>query len=486
MRFARQADWGAALASPKGDLLAVNEAFARIHGWRAEDLVGLPYASLWAAERRDQLPSLFETIDRRGHHRYEAEHVRRDGRTVRVAVAAHAVVDERGELRARAFRVEPVGVTRPAAAFEVPDTGIRIRPALLQEMVDQLPVGIFLTDASGRIVLANPAARRIWGGVRLVGPERYDEYEAWWPDTGERIEPEQWAGTRAIRRGERTLGEVVRIRAFDGKDKTILNSTVPLRDERGVIQGALVVNEDVTHLRETEDALRQAVAAREDVLRIVSHDLRNPLNRIVLHGQVALGELDAAARDGVERHLTKILRAARDMNRLIGDLVDLVHIEQGQLSMEPVPEPAAALVADAVERSRVQAEAASLELRAAARSDLPKVRADRDRVLQVFSNLIGNAIDFTPAGGRIEVAAAVRDREVVFSVTDTGPGIPEQMIRQLFDRFWKGPERRDGGLGLGLAIAQGIVTTHGGRIWADSEPGVGSTFSFTLPIAEPS
>jgi signal transduction histidine kinase len=392
----------------------------------------------------------------------------------------HVIAGERGEVLARAFRVEPVAAWRLGEVErEEPCSSLE----LLQRVVDQLPVGVWITDESGQIVVGNPAGRRIWGGARFVGPERYGEYEGWWLDSGERIAPEEWAAARAVRRGETSIGELVQIRAFDGTLKTIINSAVPLTDEAGNVTGAIVVNEDVTHLRETEEELQQAVAAREEILGIVSHDLRNPLNRIVLHCLVALAELAGSELDTVRQHLEKIVRAARTMDRLIGDLVDLVHIEQGQLSIDAAPVSAAALVSDAVEMSRVQAKAASLELVASLPDDLPSVLADRVRVRQVFSNLIGNAIKFTPSGGRIEVAAQPLDTEVVFSVSDTGPGIPETMLDRLFDHFWRGPGRREGGLGLGLAIAKGIVTTHGGRIWAESHPGAGSTFFFVLPTA---
>jgi len=239
--YLQHADWGAAVVSPRGELLAVNPAFARMHGYRAEELPGRPFDALCEPTRRAELPALFATVDHEGHHRYESEHVRRDGRVFPVSVAAHVITGERGELQARAFRVEP------EVAWHLGDDDgeyARAGRRLLQKVVDQLPVGVWITDASGTIVLGNPAGQRIWGGARFVGPEQYGTYQGWWLDTGERIAAEEWAAARAVQRGETSVGELVRIRAFDGTSKTIINSAVPLTDEQGRVRGAIVVNED--------------------------------------------------------------------------------------------------------------------------------------------------------------------------------------------------------------------------------------------------
>jgi signal transduction histidine kinase len=136
-----------------------------------------------------------------------------------------------------------------------------------------------------------------------------------------------------------------------------------------------------------------------------------------------------------------------------------------------------------LEAQRALATAAGLELELDLGGDLPEVWADRDRLLQVFENLIGNALKFTPAGGHIKVGAAPRASEVLFWVADTGPGIAVGHLPHLFDRFWQARRAERRGAGLGLPIVQGIVKAHGGRIWAESAPGRGSTFLFTIPCA---
>jgi signal transduction histidine kinase len=170
------------------------------------------------------------------------------------------------------------------------------------------------------------------------------------------------------------------------------------------------------------------------------------------------------------------------MARLIEDLLDITRIDAGTLHIEREPLDPAQIVADAGDLMRpLTAEKTmrfELELDG---QPLPPVDADRDRVLQVFSNLIGNAIKFTPSGGCITVGAEPRDENVCFSVQDTGPGILEEHIARIFDRFWQGKIAERQGAGLGLAISKGIVEKHGGTIWVESELGFGTTVFFTLP-----
>ena len=226
---------------------------------------------------------------------------------------------------------------------------------------------------------------------------------------------------------------------------------------------------------------REAVSARESVLGVVSHDLRNPLTAILLNADSILRApgLPRRATDGVEM----IVRSAESMERLIRDLLDVARIEAGQLRVYPEPHDPGRLVLDATELFNPLASERGVHLVALAPDGAPRVQADRDRALQVFSNLVGNALKFTPREGIVTVGAAADGDGVRFWVRDTGPGIPERDFARLFDRFWQGQGRREGA-GLGLPIARGIVEAHGGRVWVESEMGVGTTFHFTLGKAE--
>jgi signal transduction histidine kinase len=221
------------------------------------------------------------------------------------------------------------------------------------------------------------------------------------------------------------------------------------------------------------------IDAREEILRIVAHDLRNPLNTIHMATELLI---DTAGTDAARRSQLRIIaRAGERMNHLIQDLLSVTTIEAGRLSIAPRKSSVSDLLYEAREMLEPIAKEKSLTLAVSAEADLPAVRADPARVLQVFSNLVGNAVKFTPSGGTITLSAIRVDGRVQCSVIDTGPGIPPAQIPRLFGKFWQA-KRGDGrGVGLGLAIAKGIVEAHGGTISVESTVGQGSVFSFVLP-----
>lgn len=228
---------------------------------------------------------------------------------------------------------------------------------------------------------------------------------------------------------------------------------------------------------------RHATHIRDQVLRIVAHDLRNPLNTISLSAGLLLESLPeqlAKERD----QLALIQRSVDRANRLIRDLLDVARIEARGIAVDRAPHDAAALVREAAELHRPLAEEKGLQLEVHLPEDLPAVYVDRDRVLQVLGNLLGNAIEFTPRGGRITVRAERLDGQVRCSVSDTGPGIPEDQLPHIFEPFWQATKRTGEGAGLGLTIARAIIQAHGGQIWAESKPGAGTTFYFTLPTTD--
>ncbi|HYD52658.1 MAG TPA: ATP-binding protein [Gemmatimonadaceae bacterium] len=228
---------------------------------------------------------------------------------------------------------------------------------------------------------------------------------------------------------------------------------------------------------------QRASAAREEVLRIVSHDLRNPLSAVSL---LARTLLDHPPDDPAERRAAhkNIVDAADWMHRMMQDLLDAAAIDAGRLSIEREPQPIEGIVESALDLFAARAHAKGVSIQRAVDPALPAVNVDGGRIVQVLSNLVGNALKYTPTGGRIEVGAASRGAEVLVWVRDTGAGIAPEHLPRLFERFWHVRGRsRERGTGLGLTIAQGIVTAHQGRIWVESQPGQGSTFYFTLPVA---
>lgn len=226
-----------------------------------------------------------------------------------------------------------------------------------------------------------------------------------------------------------------------------------------------------------------AVKSREDVLSIVSHDLKNPLAAVSLIARLLRqnGETD---RNKLIHFAERIESSVGQMQALIGDLLDFAKIEGGTFSIDKYAEDPEVILNFALEPLRLQCEAKSQVLAVNIPPALPEVACDRRRVAQVLSNLVGNAIKFTPAHGTIAVSALIRDNVLQISVADTGPGIPGKDLYKVFDRFWQARTTRNLGTGLGLSIAKGIVDAHGGSISVESEVGQGSKFTFTLPLAD--
>jgi PAS domain S-box-containing protein len=223
----------------------------------------------------------------------------------------------------------------------------------------------------------------------------------------------------------------------------------------------------------------RAVAARDTVLAAVSHDLGNSLNAIQLKAHLMLNSPDSQRRS----EGAFISRRAGEMTRLIQDLLDISSIEAGRLRLEKSRQAVIRLLKETLAVWQPQAAQKSLGLACECPdADELDLDCDPNRILQVLNNLVGNAIKFTDPGSSIHVRVEPRADEVCLSVTDSGPGIPEADLPHIFDRFTRAGKGSRPGTGLGLSIAKGIVEAHGGRIWAESQAGVGSTFYFTLPL----
>lgn len=230
---------------------------------------------------------------------------------------------------------------------------------------------------------------------------------------------------------------------------------------------------------------QQAIHGREDILAFVSHDLRNPLT-VILMGTTALKKknLPAEVRQDIYRHADTIRRAAERMERLIHDLLDLASIQKGNFTVKQQEHDPTEIIREIRETFLPLAQRQNILLTIEVEPGLPCVRCDRDRVSQIFSNLIGNALQVTPAHGVVTLRAKRhKDQMLLFSISDTGPGIAEEMLPYLFERYWRNKDVGYRGTGLGLPIAKGIVEAHNGSIWVESRSGEGSTFFFTLPLS---
>ncbi len=267
-----------------------------------------------------------------------------------------------------------------------------------------------------------------------------------------------------------------------GRALGTLTLLAPLGDGRHDFE-ELAVAEEIANRAALAIEHGRLYQAREEMMAVVSHDLRNPLS--VIGFATANLKRDGLTAEVRQRNAEKINRAVAQMNRLIEDLLDVTRLEAGGLALHAAPHSVEALVHEAVELLKPLADEKSVQLKTELVAGLPLVVVDRERTLQVFSNLVGNAVKFTPEGGQVVLGAERRGDSVCFWVTDTGPGISREDLNRIFDRFYQAQRHHRSGAGLGLSIAKGIVQAHGGRIWVQSQVGEGTRFSFTMPSAPP-
>lgn len=271
---------------------------------------------------------------------------------------------------------------------------------------------------------------------------------------------------------ERVLGAVTFVYGHSGRRHRTAH--LALADEVG--RRAAMAVDNARLYTKAQEALR----AREELIAIVSHDLRNPLAAATLAAALMATDVPEEARAKQVRVLDRSLSR---MSRLVDDLLDLSRLESGRLSISPEPVAVAPLLDDVCEEHKAVAEQKGNAIRCRPEPDLPPVHADRGRLVQVLGNLVGNALKFSPPGAAVEIVARQADGAVELSVRDRGPGLAPEQKERVFDRFWQGRANDERGVGLGLAIARGLVEAHGGRIWVESEAGEGADFRFTIPLA---
>lgn len=374
-------------------------------------------------------------------------------------------------------------------ARAVAEAKVRRQKELLSLVLDHLPVGVWVTDETGRIIQSNPAGPRIWAGARYVGPEHFGEYKGWRRDTGRPVAPEEWAAARAIRKGEASINEEIDIECFDGTRKTILNSAVPLRDEHGGIRGAIIVNEDITarvrieeHLRSAKAAADSANTAKSRFLAIASHDLRQPLQSLLLL-IAALGQrLEGDERVGVL--LSRVQETLEGLATLLTELLEVSRLESGAVRPRTQAVPLAPLLRRLAGEYEMRAAEKGLELRVVP-CDLTVV-SDPVLLKRILRNLVENGLRYTESG-RILVGCRREGDSVRIEVHDTGPGIPDKEREAIFHEFHQlEPFGAAGsqGLGLGLSIVDRLSQLLGHRISLASEVGRGSCFAVTMRLAD--
>jgi PAS domain S-box-containing protein len=341
----------------------------------------------------------------------------------------------------------------------------------LQSIVEHAPAAIWVKDAAGHVVLANHRLADALGHPleNIIG-RRSSEILP--PDLAAQHEEHD-----ALVLREQRAVEVEEVAPAGAGVRTFLSIKFPIPGGPPLV-GAIAT--EITDRKRIEEELRIAVRTREDLLAVVSHDLRNPLGALQLGASFLLAEYGHDHR--TRRHIEVIQRSCARMEGLIDDLLDIANIRAGRFNVELRPQMAEDVLSEAMELQEQMAVEKGIKLVRQSDLDGIQMRCDRDRILQVFGNLIGNALKFCRAGDTITVEGKAEDEHVQFSIADTGPGIAPELVPHLFDPYFSSPEHAKHGSGLGLYIVRGIIESHHGSIHVDSTLGKGATFSFTLPI----
>jgi PAS domain S-box-containing protein len=357
---------------------------------------------------------------------------------------------------------------------------VQRRVAELDATLASIADGLILYSSQGEILQVNASAHRLMDGILLA--EEFSTHMPQWvgqharTPAGERLTMDNLPAVRAAR-GETVVGETLVFRHKDGTEAWISVAAAPVRMHDGRIIGVVATYTDITELYRLQEQQRM-------LIHLISHDLRAPLTIIKGHVQLLEEFMTPMEVDGmVAQGLHAVDRGIARMNAMIQDLVDAARAEGRQLELQREAVDLRAYLPDLLRRSATAMETARIMLDVS--GDLPPVAADYNRLERILLNLLTNALKYSDPGTPVLLRARRRDDMAEVSITDQGRGIAPEDLPHLFERFYRvQDERRAEGVGLGLYITRQLVEAHGGRIWAESELSKGSTFTFTLPLAD--
>jgi signal transduction histidine kinase len=336
----------------------------------------------------------------------------------------------------------------------------------IEALVQASRSGVLLVDGRARVAFVNSAFRRLFA---------LDDHElTGWPVAAVEAAARPVLGTQPLQGDDRELEVHL---PGEPKPRVLRSYSAQVSGASGEAIGWMGVYDDVTRDREVD-------RMKSEFISTVSHELRTPLTSIKASMALLLAE-----NPGLDEESTGLLeiskRNADRLVRLVNDILDVSKIEAGRLQLDLKEHEVGALCAEAVAGLDGFAQKVGVEVRLGIDDGLPRVHADSDRVVQVLTNLLSNALKFSPRGATVHLRAGRRGAAVLFEVRDSGPGIPVEFRDKLFTKFAQADRarREQEGTGLGLAISRALVLAHGGEIWVESEPGKGAAFFFTLPPA---
>ena len=484
---------GIILVDREGVITFANRRMTEMFGYEPDEIIGSQYLDLTDGAHSQQasrkmLELMQGEIDSVSHERH---YRRKDGTSFWGHLSGKRLHHQDGSFWALVGVIHDISETKKAAER------LRESERLLSKVFDVLPIGLWIADKHGQLLRGNQAGSKIWGGLPLVAPAEYGIFKARRLPSGQELAPDDWALAHAINEGTTVQDEILEIDAFDGVTRTIVNYTAPVLDDEGNVQGAVVVNRDISEQRRAEkekesmaEQLRQAqkMEAIGNLAGGIAHDFNNILSVIIGYTELTMEDLAQGSpqRDNLESVLKSSLKA-RD---LISQLLAFGRRQVRRLksfTFNQLVEANQSLV------RRVIGEDVELHIDLA--QDVSPVSADENQIEQVLLNLVANARDAMPQGGRLSIqtanveldrAADLVDPQVdtgsyaMLAVSDTGEGMDQQTRKQIFEPFFTTKEV-DKGTGLGLAMVYGIVRQHGGNIAVESRPGHGTTIKVFLP-----
>lgn len=396
-------------------------------------------------------------------------------RSIRYAIERKRVESERDQLMAQLKEVNQRLVVTSLDAKEQAELA-QGQAAELDATITSVADALVIFGPEGEIVRMNPAAENILGFSVAERGRPEAELGSITIETpeGEPVPFAELPYCRALR-GETVRNVVMSLRRSNGRPMRVSVSAAPIRTPDGRLLGAVTTFTDITAVHELQVRL-------QDFIHMVSHDLRNPLTIIKGHSQLLQRVMERAGQTGVERRsVESIVTASRRMNAMIEDMVDAARSESGQLHLNRRPMDLKAFLDDLLEQASGVIDTGRLQTKTQA--ELPAISADPDRLERILINLLTNAQKYSHPETGVLLEVACTNEGLTFSVADRGVGIAAEDLSHIFERFYraKGATKAEG-LGLGLYITKMMVEAHGGRIWAESAPGEGSTFRFTLPL----
>ncbi|KYF55160.1 hypothetical protein BE04_08845 [Sorangium cellulosum] len=459
---------GKAIVGLDGRFTRVNRAYCEILGYSAEELSKLRFQDITHPDDVDTDVGLAEQLRRGEIPRYQLakRYLHKDGRVIPVILHGSVVRGEDGEPIHYIAQVEDVTARKQAEEErERLLAQLDAERRTLQTIFDSAPVPLLLIDRSGaERVIANPHALELTGGAtargEYVGRLRRAD--------GAPVPLDELPSSRAMR-GETIPGEELVVARADGSCRTFLVAAAPLRDGAGNVTGAVIAGEDISPLKEL-------ARMREEWTSIIAHDLRQPITTIVLKASLLAKQPQSSDK---AQH---ILASAMQLSRMISDLLDVSRLESRRLDLRPVEVDLPALIRATVERTADATRGHRVDVEVL--NEVPPLLADPGRMEQVLTNLLSNAAKYGAPETPIRIAVERQGGEVLVAVGNEGKGIAPEDLPRLFDRYYRAREakaRGAAGLGLGLYIVRGLIDAHGGRVWAESEPGK-TSFQFTLPV----